>query len=62
MRSVWRRYPAGDAHSWAALCPAIVAATLVRGTALPVGVVTGALGAPFLVYLLVSANRVGRGG
>lgn len=39
-----------------------VAANLVRGTALPVGVVTGALGAPFLVLLLVSSNRVGRGG
>jgi iron complex transport system permease protein len=39
-----------------------VATNLVRGTALPVGVVTGALGAPFLIYLLVSTNRVGRGG
>ncbi|GAA4345073.1 FecCD family ABC transporter permease [Angustibacter luteus] len=39
-----------------------VATNLVRGTALPVGVVTGALGAPFLLYLLVSTNRVGRGG
>ncbi|NKX55194.1 iron chelate uptake ABC transporter family permease subunit [Arthrobacter sp. E918] len=35
---------------------------LTNGTALPVGVVTGALGAPFLLWLLVSANRVGRGG
>ncbi|MCG2623255.1 iron chelate uptake ABC transporter family permease subunit [Arthrobacter sp. I2-34] len=43
------------------------AATLVPqflpgATALPVGVVTGALGAPFLLWLLVSTNRVGRGG
>lgn len=28
---------------------------------LPVGVVTGALGAVFLIYLLISANRAGRG-
>jgi iron complex transport system permease protein len=32
------------------------------GTALPVGVVTGLLGGPFLLWLLVTANRVGRGG
>jgi len=35
---------------------------LTNGTALPVGVVTGALGAPFLLWLLVTTNRVGRGG
>jgi iron complex transport system permease protein len=29
------------------------------GTRFPVGVVTGALGAPFLVYLLVRVNKVG---
>jgi iron complex transport system permease protein len=28
---------------------------------LPVGVVTGALGAVFLIYLLIAANRAGRG-
>ena len=39
-----------------------VAANLVPGTVLPVGVVTGALGAPFLLWLLVTASRVGRGG
>lgn len=39
-----------------------VAANLIRGTALPVGVITGALGAPFLLWLLVTTNRVGRGG
>jgi iron complex transport system permease protein len=39
-----------------------VAANLVPGTALPVGVVTGALGAPFLIWLLVAGGRVGRGG
>ena len=30
--------------------------------ALPTGVVTGAIGAPYLVWLLVTANRAGRGG
>mgnify|MGYP003306301171 FL=1 len=35
---------------------------LVPGVSLPVGVVTGALGAPFLLWLLVTSNRVGRGG
>jgi iron complex transport system permease protein len=39
-----------------------VAANLVPGTALPVGIVTGALGAPFLLWLLATANRSGQGG
>ncbi|MFF2031729.1 FecCD family ABC transporter permease [Arthrobacter sp. NPDC058192] len=34
-----------------------VAPLLLAGTVLPVGVVTGALGAPFLLWLLVTANR-----
>jgi len=44
------------------LAAEFVAANLLPKVALPVGVVTGALGAPFLLYLLISANRVGRGG
>jgi iron complex transport system permease protein len=39
-----------------------VAVNMIPGTVLPVGVVTGALGAPFLLWLLVTASRVGRGG
>ncbi|KAA1424661.1 iron chelate uptake ABC transporter family permease subunit [Mumia zhuanghuii] len=39
----------------------LVAAHLLP-TALPTGVVTGAVGAPYLLWLLVSANRGGRGG
>ncbi|KNC18477.1 enterobactin ABC transporter permease [Arthrobacter sp. RIT-PI-e] len=39
-----------------------VASNLVPGTSLPVGVVTGALGAPFLLWLLATANRSGQGG
>ncbi len=34
-----------------------VAPQLLGGTVLPVGVVTGALGAPFLLWLLVTSNR-----
>lgn len=39
-----------------------VAANLIDGTSLPVGVVTGVLGAPFLLWLLATANRRGQGG
>lgn len=39
-----------------------VAANMIPGTSLPVGVVTGALGAPFLLWLLVTSNRTGQGG
>jgi iron complex transport system permease protein len=34
-----------------------IAPQLLDGTVLPVGVITGALGAPFLLWLLVTANR-----
>ncbi|MFF6986965.1 iron chelate uptake ABC transporter family permease subunit [Streptomyces sp. NPDC010273] len=34
----------------------------IPGTELPVGIVTGALGAPVLLWLLIRANRVGSGG
>jgi iron complex transport system permease protein len=34
-----------------------IAPLLLDGTVLPVGVITGALGAPFLLWLLVTANR-----
>lgn len=40
----------------------LIARTLVPGTELPVGVVTGVLGAPVLLWLLVRANRAGSGG
>lgn len=35
---------------------------LIPGVSLPVGVVTGALGAPFLLWLLISSNRANQGG
>jgi iron complex transport system permease protein len=39
-----------------------IAANAFPGTSLPVGVVTGALGAPFLLWLLISSNRANQGG
>lgn len=40
----------------------LIARTLVPGTELPVGIVTGVLGAPILLWLLVRADRAGSGG
>ena len=34
----------------------------VLPTTLPTGVLTGAVGAPYLLWLLVSVNKEGRGG
>ncbi len=39
-----------------------VAANMISEVSLPVGVVTGALGAPFLLWLLATSNRTGQGG
>lgn len=40
----------------------LLAREAVPGTELPVGIVTGALGAPVLLWLLIRANRAGSGG
>ncbi|WP_239162081.1 FecCD family ABC transporter permease [Acrocarpospora phusangensis] len=40
----------------------VVAARLIPDTELPVGIVTGVLGAPVLLWLLIRANRAGSGG
>ncbi|HEX2133952.1 MAG TPA: iron chelate uptake ABC transporter family permease subunit [Actinophytocola sp.] len=40
----------------------LIARSILPDTQLPVGVVTGALGAPFLLWLLTRANRAGSGG
>ena len=40
----------------------IVAQFAIPGVVLPVGVVTGIVGAPYLLWLLARTNRVGRGG
>lgn len=39
-----------------------VGANLISGVSLPVGVITGVLGAPFLLWLLATSNRSGQGG
>ncbi|GIE95600.1 FecCD family ABC transporter permease [Paractinoplanes rishiriensis] len=39
-----------------------IGAHLVGPTPFPVGVVTGAIGAPYLLWLLAKSNRTGRGG
>ena len=60
--------PAPGAIAAAALVGAIIVlssdlvAVHVLPIALPTGVVTGAIGAPYLVWLLITANRAGRGG
>ncbi|CEA09173.1 Ferric enterobactin transport system permease protein FepG [Arthrobacter saudimassiliensis] len=43
------------------LASEFAAANLLPATSLPVGVVTGALGAPFLLWLLMRTNKSGRG-
>ncbi|MER5325262.1 FecCD family ABC transporter permease [Streptosporangium roseum] len=40
----------------------LIARKLISGTELPVGIVTGVLGAPVLLWLLIRANRAGSGG
>jgi iron complex transport system permease protein len=40
----------------------LVARVLIPGTELPVGIITGVLGAPVLLWLLIRANRAGSGG
>lgn len=44
------------------LAAQFAAVNAIPGTSLPVGVVTGALGAPFLLWLLISSNRANQGG
>ncbi|MEU8268912.1 iron chelate uptake ABC transporter family permease subunit [Sphaerisporangium sp. NPDC049002] len=40
----------------------LVARELIPSTELPVGIITGVLGAPILLWLLIRANRAGSGG
>ena len=60
--------PAGGSIVAAGIVGAIIvlAADLVASNALPValptGVVTGLIGAPYLIWLLATTNREGRGG
>jgi iron complex transport system permease protein len=40
----------------------LIARRVLAPTELPVGIVTSIIGAPYLLYLLWTANRIGRGG
>jgi iron complex transport system permease protein len=40
----------------------LAARTAFPSTEIPVGVITGIVGAPYLLWLLARANRIGRGG
>ncbi|MFF7678018.1 FecCD family ABC transporter permease [Actinacidiphila glaucinigra] len=40
----------------------LIAREVIPGTELPVGIVTGVIGAPVLLWLLIRANRAGSGG
>ncbi|MCZ7462170.1 FecCD family ABC transporter permease [Streptomyces sp. WMMC940] len=56
--------PVASGLAGAFIVPAsdLAARRLIPGTELPVGIVTGVLGAPVLLWLLVRANRAGSGG
>jgi iron complex transport system permease protein len=53
--------PAAITGSLLLVASDLIARRLFAPTELPVGVVTGVLGAPFLLYLLAVGNKVGRG-
>jgi iron complex transport system permease protein len=40
----------------------LVGRRLFAPTELPVGIITGIIGGPYLLWLLARANRVGKGG
>ena len=54
--------PAALAGSLLVLAADLVARTAFGTVELPVGIVTGLVGAPYLLWLLARANRVGRTG
>jgi iron complex transport system permease protein len=54
--------PAGLFGSALVLAADFIGQHLLGSTPFPVGVVTGIIGAPYLLWLLATANRTGRGG
>lgn len=54
--------PAGIVGALVMLSSDFAAQHLIPDAQFPVGVVTGIVGAPYLLWLLVTTNRVGRGG
>lgn len=53
---------AGLTGALVVLASDVLARELIPGTELPVGIVTGVLGAPVLLWLLIRVNRAGSGG
>lgn len=53
--------PAAATGALLLLASDLLARRLFAPTEIPVGIVTGVLGAPFLLYLLAVGNRIGRG-
>ncbi len=53
--------PAAAVGAFLLIASDLVARRLFAPTELPVGIITGVLGAPFLLYLLARGNRIGRG-
>ncbi|UDY37376.1 FecCD family ABC transporter permease [Dermatobacter hominis] len=53
--------PAAATGALLLLASDLIARRLFAPTEIPVGIVTGVLGAPFLLYLLAVGNRIGRG-
>ncbi|MEV1021119.1 iron chelate uptake ABC transporter family permease subunit [Streptomyces sp. NPDC050264] len=53
---------AGLTGALVVLASDVIARELIPGTELPVGIVTGVLGAPVLLWLLIRVNRAGSGG
>jgi iron complex transport system permease protein len=54
--------PAGLAGAVLLLLSDVVGRRLFAPTELPVGIITGIIGAPYLIWLLARANRIGAGG
>jgi iron complex transport system permease protein len=54
--------PAGLAGAVIVLAGDFIGSHLLGPTQFPVGVITGVIGAPYLLWLLATANRSGRGG
>ena len=62
VRSPLTLVPAALTGALLVLLSDLVARTVFSPTELPVGIVTGLVGAPYLIWLLARANRVGRTG
>jgi iron complex transport system permease protein len=62
VRSSLTIVPAALAGATLVLLADLAARRLFAPVELPVGIVTGIIGAPYLLWLIARANRIGRGG